>query len=949
MAPKHRLTKVFFLMLSVVSLSSIVLMAALWINNEFARSEENSRLTRENYLSSLENAISTETTRIAEYLSAQTSTNQVKFYVNIKNRVLEIHSMLDGLQMEGGDFLGTDESKNALLGMLTHLSLGGTRKGYFCFTADGKLLTGIKDRPWASPAEAQTNYVTNMGPFLDPAVMAQAIESVKIIGEGFFNIPLIDVSKQGEARPYPDDVPITFLKYHAGFGWVIGASEFYSDFKHVLGVELLSWIDNVPIPKQENILIFDYRGRVLSYRDPSLIGDNVFISDRGTGLMKVAVETIRGAKERSKGFLRFTLRPSGSSADQPGIECLAFFRVVPEWKWVVIDFVSIDELEETIKAQRKLLKENLRQNIYMVMAITLAILVVIFILSTIISRRAAASLSAFFNFFEKAATSSVEIDPSVQSFEEFARLAEAANSMIRERRQADRLLKESELRFRTVFNVSPEVITILDESGRLLEANSEFELYIKCPLAEAQGRSLGELMGISSREFTSLLNELTSSGQLLGRETIIADDKGAEVYLLIFAKQMTFLDQNLILWICLNVSDRRKIENEKAELLEKLLRSKTMESMGRMAASVAHELNNILSALIGYPELLLKDDQLTESQKNQIIEIMDAGHRATDVVSDLLTLSRGVATAKVVVDLNNLVSQVADDLAVQKAVAAAKNKVEIVSSLQSPALVKGSPAHLRKIILHLVQNAVEILEQTGGRVSVSTKAISLTENPGFLDNFIPGQYVSFQVADNGPGIAAGDLAKIFEPFYTKKSGSGRGLGLALVALSVREHGGGVDVRTSPAGTVFEVIFPATEGVTVKSKAARSKLRGQGQRVLVVDDVDIQRKLAQKMLKSLGYEPFAVSSGEAAVDYLKENDVELVILDMIMDPGINGRQTYEAILAFKPHQKAIIASGLAENEEVMRAQALGASYFVSKPYTLDDIAGAIHKALNPEFV
>jgi CheY-like chemotaxis protein len=104
-----------------------------------------------------------------------------------------------------------------------------------------------------------------------------------------------------------------------------------------------------------------------------------------------------------------------------------------------------------------------------------------------------------------------------------------------------------------------------------------------------------------------------------------------------------------------------------------------------------------------------------------------------------------------------------------------------------------------------------------------------------------------------------------------------------------------------------------------------------------------------MLTNLGYEPETAASGEESVEYLRVNDVDLVVLDMIMTPGINGRETYEAILAFKPGQRAIIASGMAETEEVEKAQALGASHFVSKPYTLEDIAGAVHRALHPESV
>ena len=386
---------------------------------------------------------------------------------------------------------------------------------------------------------------------------------------------------------------------------------------------------------------------------------------------------------------------------------------------------------------------------------------------------------------------------------------------------------------------------------------------------------------------------------------------------------------------------------ERAELKERLARSRTMESMGRMASSVAHELNNILSALIGYPELLMEDPQLAEGQRSQIGEILDAGHRASAVVGDLLTLSSGVATAKTPVNLDELAEKILHGPAVTKALSSAPATITMESSLSSKAVVKGSPTHMRKVVSNLVQNAIDILWERGGHIEVKTSLKRLDSDPGCIANFSPGHYAELSISDNGPGISESDLPHIFEPFYSKKSGSGHGLGLALVELTVREHGGGVRVDTSPAGTSIRVLFPASLAAPKAAVLGRTELRGQGQKILVVDDVDIQRKLAQKMLRTLGYSPQAVSSGEEAVVYLRENDVDLVILDMIMDPGINGRQTYEAILSFKPGQKAIIASGLAESDEVVKAQALGASQFVSKPYTLDDIAGAVHKALRAD--
>jgi PAS domain S-box-containing protein len=926
--------------LSVISLSSIVIMSILWITHEFDRSRDESRRISEEYFDSLERAISVETDRIVDYLKAQTASSQVKFYLSIKTRVLEIHKMLEGFQSERGQgsFM-TEETRGSLLSMLRHLSYDGGRGGYFCAEMDGTILI---DGALNSEGPGGRQVAPSR---FDQVALAKALESVAATGEGFYRLPLVETLPDGRVLT-EEEVPVTFLKRFEGLGWVIGASERYSNFEKELGNELIRWIDNAPLPTEESLLVLDYEGKILSYRDPTLIGVNVFEGDRGTGLMTVAAQAIRRAKEASKGYLRFTLRPPSGSGGRSGVECDAYFRAVPGWRWVVINFVNISDLDEALEAQRQILSSNLRRTLNRIAATTVSTLIVILIISTFISRKAGASLEAFFRFFDKASTESAEISADEMPFQEFAHLAEAANSMIRQRREADRKLIDSELRFRTFFSVSPEMIAILNDNGEIVEANRELESFTGLASQEALGKSLYQALGAGEGEWAKLVSELGQKGQASGQELIL--ERGAKkTFLLVFSKEMPLLEDKLILWEGVDITKTRLAELEKNELKEKLSRSKTMESIGRMAASVAHELNNILSALIGYPELLLEDPDLTPAQRHQVGEIMDAGHRASEVVGNLLTLSSGVATAKAEINLDELVKKVIRGPFVAKALAGALKKVTLETRLLSGAAIKGSQTHLKKVVANLVQNAIDALSGRGGRVEISSELMRLDNDPGFINNFSPGQYAHLTVSDDGPGIDPAILPHIFEPFFSQKSGSGHGLGLSLVELAVKEHGGGVSVSTSGSGTSFSVFFPAAKAAAKAAAPRRHDLKGSGQKILVVDDVDIQRKLAQKMLRTLGYSPHAVSSGEEAVVFLKENDVDLIILDMIMDPGINGRQTYEAILSFKPWQKAIIASGLAESDEVLKAQALGASQFVSKPYTLDDIAGAVHKALAAE--
>jgi len=208
--------------------------------------------------------------------------------------------------------------------------------------------------------------------------------------------------------------------------------------------------------------------------------------------------------------------------------------------------------------------------------------------------------------------------------------------------------------------------------------------------------------------------------------------------------------------------------------------------------------------------------------------------------------------------------------------------------------------------------------------------------------------VVLSVADNGVGIAADDLEKIFEPFYTKKKmgRSGTGLGMAVVWGTVKDHNGYIEVESIEGkGTIFELYFPVDRMKAEEEKPTLLvEYAGRGESILVVDDVAQQRDIASVLLTKLGYSVKVAASGEEAVEYMKENSTDLLVLDMIMAPGIDGLDTYIKILELHPGQKAIITSGFSETDRVKEAQRLGAGQYIKKPYTLEKIGLAVKAEL-----
>ena len=382
---------------------------------------------------------------------------------------------------------------------------------------------------------------------------------------------------------------------------------------------------------------------------------------------------------------------------------------------------------------------------------------------------------------------------------------------------------------------------------------------------------------------------------------------------------------------------------------KQLKRAQKIEAIGTLAGGVAHDLNNILSGLVSYPELLLREITRESHLYKPLVTIQRSGEKAAAIVQDLLTLARrGVSVAEVV-SLNRIVEDYLKSPEYQKTTSFHPH-VSIQLDLY-PALLNiiGSPIHLSKTLMNLVSNAVEAMPK-GGQVQISTANRYIDTPLRGYDDIEEGDYVVVTVTDTGIGIAPNDLEHIFEPFYTKKvmGRSGTGLGMAVVWGTVKDHQGYIDVKSREGqGTVITLYFPATRQPLSREQDAVDieTCRGHGESILVIDDVAEQREIASEMLTTLGYTVETVDSGEAAIEYIKAHAIDLLVLDMIMDPGLDGLETYKNILAFKPGQKAIIASGFSETARVKAALELGAGAYIKKPYLINVIGAAVRAELD----
>jgi nitrogen-specific signal transduction histidine kinase/CheY-like chemotaxis protein len=392
------------------------------------------------------------------------------------------------------------------------------------------------------------------------------------------------------------------------------------------------------------------------------------------------------------------------------------------------------------------------------------------------------------------------------------------------------------------------------------------------------------------------------------------------------------------------------MEEDRRVLQERLQRSEKMEALGTLAGGVAHDLNNVLGIVVGYSEMLLNDLDESDPGRSDAMEVLKGGQRAAAVVQDLLTLARRGVQGRKVLNLNAVVKECLKTPELDQLISYHPNillKTDFEADLLN---IAGSSVHLMKSVFNLVSNAAEAIPHGGGTITIKTRNHYLDKPVWGYDEVKEGDYVVLSISDTGEGIPASDVVRIFEPFYTKKimGRSGTGLGLAVVWGTVKDHLGYINVESEKGkGTTFTLYFPVSRDEITPEQVSISaeEYMGKGESILIVDDVREQRQLATSMLTKLNYKVVSASSGEEAVKYMQEHRVDLLVLDMIMDPGIDGLDTYRKILEIHPRQKAIIVSGFSESERVLQAQSLGAGAYVKKPYVLEKLGLAVRKELD----
>jgi nitrogen-specific signal transduction histidine kinase len=383
-----------------------------------------------------------------------------------------------------------------------------------------------------------------------------------------------------------------------------------------------------------------------------------------------------------------------------------------------------------------------------------------------------------------------------------------------------------------------------------------------------------------------------------------------------------------------DITERRRLE-------EQLRRAQRLEAAGRVAGHVADDFNNLLAPVVAFAELLKTELPDGHPGRRYCDMMLTAAQRMAEISHELLPLGRRGLIAARPVDLNEVVRQVEGELTDQL------QPLSVETHLAADLLpVNGSQAQIHRVVANLVANACDAMERVGV-LTLKTELYYVDRQFGRYNRVEMGEYVKLTVSDTGCGIPQPIRDKIFDAFFTTKYENkrrGAGLGLSVVQAIVDDHRGYLDLSTEPGkGTAFYVYLPVSRGEAGGLSLADIPLGNET--ILVADDDPTQREVADRLLGRLGYRVAAVSSGEEALTYLSDHQVDLLVLDMIMPRGIDGVETYRRAKQIRRDQKAIVLYGFAETSRVREAQELGVGICMPKPVRLEVLARVVRRELD----
>jgi PAS domain S-box-containing protein len=511
------------------------------------------------------------------------------------------------------------------------------------------------------------------------------------------------------------------------------------------------------------------------------------------------------------------------------------------------------------------------------------------------------------------------------------------------RKQAERARLESEARYRDLFDNASDLVCVTDPDGVFLYVNRAWHDAIGLPDAELRQRRFRDVLNPDSRErYAEVVGRVLAGETVTHVELVLVT--AADAAITVEGNLSCTLDDGrapLVRGIYRDVTERKRVE-------EQLRQAERMQAAGRLAGGMAHEVNNMMTGVLGFSEFLLRSFPEDDPRRGEVQEIIRAGSRASDVTRQLLAFTRQQLLHPELLDLNVVVS------GVEKMLRRSLGEDHVLALKLASDIgpIRADRGQLEQVLINLILNARDAMHERG-RVTIRTAGATLDEvyAQAHTGVGIPaGEYVCLSVTDTGIGMDPSIQARIFEPFFTTKPvGQGTGLGLSTVYGIVKQSDGFVWCYSEPGqGTTFKIYLPLAGAALIATPATRlpADLRGGSETILVVEDEEVVRALACRGLRQQGYTVLEARHGLEALDRIEREGtpIDLVISDVVM-PELSGRELGMRLAALRPELPVLYMSGYTGDDVIQRGLLEPGVPFQQKPFTPEGLARKVREMLD----